>query len=252
MAGELDDHALVLRRVPYGEADLIVDLLLARSGRQSVFARSARKSTRRFAGGLEPLVLLEVRWKPARSGDLGTLAGSEAIERWHRITTHPLALALGAWWTAAVEGVLAPGQGAGDAFELAVRVLRWLDGATDSPERMLFGVMRAELRLLVDAGFWPVAGAVPPGSSWRFTASTGLIADADGRSLPGAVALGVAELELLEALVAGRFPPSLPVRPLLTLRRVMDLVWYSVLGTEPRARTYLSTVLADTFGPPVT
>ena len=46
--------AIVLRRVAYGEADLVVTLLGLDTGRVSALARAARKSSRRFAGGLEP------------------------------------------------------------------------------------------------------------------------------------------------------------------------------------------------------
>jgi DNA repair protein RecO (recombination protein O) len=50
----VDTPAIVLRRVAYGEADLIVTLLGLHTGRVSALARSARKSTKRFAGGLGP------------------------------------------------------------------------------------------------------------------------------------------------------------------------------------------------------
>jgi DNA repair protein RecO (recombination protein O) len=50
---------VLLRSVDYGEADRIVTLLTERHGRVSVLARSARKSTKRFAGALEPFGLLE-------------------------------------------------------------------------------------------------------------------------------------------------------------------------------------------------
>jgi DNA repair protein RecO (recombination protein O) len=44
--------AIVLRRVGYGEADLVVTLLGKETGRVSSLARGARKSLRRFGGGL--------------------------------------------------------------------------------------------------------------------------------------------------------------------------------------------------------
>jgi DNA repair protein RecO (recombination protein O) len=44
--------AIVLRRVAYGEADWVVTLLGRETGHVSALARSARRSTRRFAGGL--------------------------------------------------------------------------------------------------------------------------------------------------------------------------------------------------------
>jgi DNA repair protein RecO (recombination protein O) len=44
--------AIVLRTIAYGEADLVVTLLGQTTGRLSALARGARKSARRFGGGL--------------------------------------------------------------------------------------------------------------------------------------------------------------------------------------------------------
>src|SRR5437667_11786158 len=43
---------MVLRSTPYGEADRVVTLLGRETGRVSALARGARKSMRRFGGGL--------------------------------------------------------------------------------------------------------------------------------------------------------------------------------------------------------
>jgi DNA repair protein RecO (recombination protein O) len=48
----LSTPAIVLRAVNYGEADRVVTLFGRDIGRVSALARSARKSQRRFAGGL--------------------------------------------------------------------------------------------------------------------------------------------------------------------------------------------------------
>ena len=60
----LTTDAIVLGAVNYGEADRIVTLLGRGTGRLSALARSARKSQRRFAGGLglcEPVAGDQVR-----------------------------------------------------------------------------------------------------------------------------------------------------------------------------------------------
>lgn len=54
-------RALLVKRVEYGESDLVLTLFTERLGRVSALARGARKSTRRFAGALEPMHTLEVR-----------------------------------------------------------------------------------------------------------------------------------------------------------------------------------------------
>lgn len=54
-------RALLVKRVEYGEADLVLTLFTERFGRVSALARGARKSARRFGGALEPMHTLEVR-----------------------------------------------------------------------------------------------------------------------------------------------------------------------------------------------
>ena len=52
MATRFVTTAVVLRTVAYGESDLVVTLLGPTTGRLSALARGARKSARRFGGGL--------------------------------------------------------------------------------------------------------------------------------------------------------------------------------------------------------
>ena len=59
-----ETKALVLRRTPYREADLVVTLFTAELGQVSALARAARKSQRRFGGSLEPFHTLEVELVP--------------------------------------------------------------------------------------------------------------------------------------------------------------------------------------------
>jgi len=69
--------AIVLRRVAYGEADLIVTLLGLDTGRVSALARGARKSSRRFAGGLDAGLIGEARLRERAGAEL---MGFESFE----------------------------------------------------------------------------------------------------------------------------------------------------------------------------
>ena len=69
--------AIVLRRVAYGEADLVVTLLGLETGRVSALARGARKSTRRFVGGLAPGLTGEAKLRDRRGAEL---LGFEAFD----------------------------------------------------------------------------------------------------------------------------------------------------------------------------
>lgn len=54
-------RALLVRRVSYGESDLVVTLFTESLGRVSALARGARRSQKRFGGSLEPMHTLVVR-----------------------------------------------------------------------------------------------------------------------------------------------------------------------------------------------
>ncbi len=60
--------AILLRRIDYGDQDLIVTFLTREGGKGSAIAKSAKRSVKRFGGILEPFSLLQVVWKQGRGG----------------------------------------------------------------------------------------------------------------------------------------------------------------------------------------
>jgi DNA repair protein RecO (recombination protein O) len=66
-------RALLVKRVEFGEADLVLTLFTERLGRVSALARGARKSARRFGGALEPMHTLEVRLEERPERELSGL-----------------------------------------------------------------------------------------------------------------------------------------------------------------------------------
>jgi len=66
-------EALLLRRVEYGEADLVLTLLTQKLGKISALARGARKSSKRFGGALEPMHTLAVELDERPGAELFTL-----------------------------------------------------------------------------------------------------------------------------------------------------------------------------------
>lgn len=65
--------ALLLRRVEYGESDLVVTLLTDSMGRVSALARGARKSVKRFGGVIEPMHTLRISYDDRSGAELVTL-----------------------------------------------------------------------------------------------------------------------------------------------------------------------------------
>jgi DNA repair protein RecO (recombination protein O) len=69
-------EALLVRRVPYADADLVLAFLCQDIGLVSALARSARRSARRFPA-LEPIHSLRVTIDLRRGAELGTLVEAE-------------------------------------------------------------------------------------------------------------------------------------------------------------------------------
>lgn len=65
--------ALLLRRVEYADADLVLTLLTQKLGKVSVLARGARKNSKRFGGALEPMHTLAVELDERPGAELLTL-----------------------------------------------------------------------------------------------------------------------------------------------------------------------------------
>lgn len=138
-------QALLLARVDYGDADLVVTLFTRTLGRVSALARGARRSKRRFAGSLEPLHTLHVTVDERPHGELlllreaaidvprtklaGDLDGIQAAGKalgWLRKAAPPRTLEPAAW-------------------EATVHFLDLLDRA---PERQTERLLELGLRLL--------------------------------------------------------------------------------------------------------
>jgi DNA repair protein RecO (recombination protein O) len=72
-AARITTEALLLRRVDYGEADLVLTLFTERLGKVSALGRGARKSSKRFGGTLEPMHTLAVALDERPNAELFTL-----------------------------------------------------------------------------------------------------------------------------------------------------------------------------------
>lgn len=70
-------NALVLAKVDFRDADLIVTAFTDQLGKVSALARGARRSQKRFAGRLEPMHTLRFELEEKPRGDLHTLKSSQ-------------------------------------------------------------------------------------------------------------------------------------------------------------------------------
>lgn len=144
-------QAIVLRTVPYGEADLVVHLLCRGRGKLGAFARGARKSTRRFGGGVEPFTLLDVELAERRGGDLLDFKGAQIIEPHLSLRTDLNRLAHAGYATELCRELLRENEPHDELFEL---LLSFFSTLSQAGARSL-SLRAFELAALGAAGFAP-------------------------------------------------------------------------------------------------
>jgi DNA repair protein RecO (recombination protein O) len=72
-------EGVVLRLVPYGDADQVATLFTRAHGRITALARGARRSKRRFGGALGHLVVSQLALRPRVRGELWTLESAQIV-----------------------------------------------------------------------------------------------------------------------------------------------------------------------------
>ncbi len=129
---ELTSTALLLRRVEYGDADLILTLLTPEAGKLSAMAKSARKSVKRFGGILEPFTLMGIVCARGRA-NLPLLREASLENAFYNIRSDIRKTAYASYWTELVDGWLEERKPAAAVFHLLSHMLGRLDGGA-APE----------------------------------------------------------------------------------------------------------------------
>ncbi len=130
--------AITLRRIPYGEFDLILTLLTPDHGKISVFARSARKDARRFSGAVEPFSLLKVVLRSGR-GRLAVLAEAALVDPLPTLRTDLHKTAYASCWSELVLAGMEEGAPQPAVYRLLRDALTALDrGTVGKPALHLF------------------------------------------------------------------------------------------------------------------
>ena len=150
MAGE-GALGIVLRTTPLRESDLLVVLFTAEHGRISAVARGGRASRRRFAAGLERLVLARYQLGRRPRQELWGLDSAEIVRDWTPLASDVVAVAHASYVAELVGALLPPETPEPHALELVIELWDSLAEAGPSP-----GALRAvELALLELAGHQP-------------------------------------------------------------------------------------------------
>jgi len=118
--------AVVLRKLAYGEADVIATLLAREQGKLAALARSARRSQRRFGAALDLFTVSEVELRPHRGSELWTLSSAQTIESFAELAREVGSLAHASYGTELCRELSAAEQPEPELFDLLVELFRSL------------------------------------------------------------------------------------------------------------------------------
>ncbi len=122
--------AILLRRLDYGDYDLILTFLSLQRGKISLIAKSAKKSTKRFAGILELFALIEVVGRTGRGRSLAVLQEAALKSPFSSIRNDIKKTAYASYWCELIHNWLEENQQQAQLYHLLKHVLNQLDSGT--------------------------------------------------------------------------------------------------------------------------
>ena len=135
--------AILLRRLDYGDFDLILTFLSLERGKISLIAKSAKKSTKRFAGILELFSLMEVVAGTGKGRGLAVLQEAALKSPFSTIRNDIRKTAYASYWCELLYKWVEENQKQASLYYLLKHVLSQLDGgAPAAAEISIFFQMR--------------------------------------------------------------------------------------------------------------
>ena len=141
--------ALTLKKMPLGEADILVTLYTKERGIVRAVGKGARKSASKLVGHLEPLTLLRISVAEARTLDIITQA--QVLDGFTALKTDLNAISKGLYLAEMVDGFGSESNPNPELFELALNTLQALGRDPDGDMALRF----FELHLLEVSGMLP-------------------------------------------------------------------------------------------------
>lgn len=120
--------AIILRRIDFGDFDLIITFLSLSRGKISIIAKSAKKSTRRFSGILELFSVLEIVCREPRAKGLPVLEEATLRQPFAGIRADIYKTAYASYWVELVQGWMEENEQQAELYRLLEYVLKGLDG----------------------------------------------------------------------------------------------------------------------------
>ena len=130
------DRVIVLRRVEYGDADLIFTLFSRERGRLSAIARSARRSKRRYGASLGSLAVSRAMLQRRDGAELWTWASSDLIRAADDLALDLVAMAHASYGAELCRELLAAEEPEPAVFDLLEELLTGLRADGPRPARL--------------------------------------------------------------------------------------------------------------------
>ena len=144
--------AILLRRLDYGDFDLILTFLSLERGKISLIAKAAKKSTKRFAGVLELFSLVEAVASKGKRRGLPVLQEATLISPFSTIRSDIRKTAYASYWCELLNNWVEENQKQAPLYYLLKHALSQLDsGAPAAAEISIF----FQMRLLNLCGYSP-------------------------------------------------------------------------------------------------
>ncbi|MBW1647380.1 MAG: DNA repair protein RecO [Deltaproteobacteria bacterium] len=153
---DFNTPAILLRRIEYGDHDLILSVITPDRGKLALMAKAAKRSRRRFGGVLDLFAILELSCRAGRRGRLPLLAEASLCESLGTLRTDVAKTAYASYWAELVHFWGEEGQPQPALYALLHDVLTALD-LDRLPARVLS--LHFQLRFMGLAGLGPRLGA---------------------------------------------------------------------------------------------
>ncbi len=153
MTDSFSTDAVLLRRIEYGDYDLIVTYFTRSMGRISVIAKNAKKSVRRFAGALDPFIAMNIECSlPKRKGSLPILNRVDIENPFPNIRTSTAKTGYASYWVEIINSWMDEGKPDEAVYDLIFHVLDSLNSGKIPVEvlSVLF-----QIRFMGISGFTP-------------------------------------------------------------------------------------------------
>ncbi len=145
----------MLRRVEYGDYDLIITFFTSDRGKLSAIANSAKKSKKRFVGILELFSVLDIVISHSRRNGLAVLAEAELSQPFDKIRNDIVKTAYASYWAELINKWLEEKDKQTSLYKLLYYVLHQLD-QNAMPKEYLSILF--QIRFVKSAGLRPNLG----------------------------------------------------------------------------------------------